>query len=86
MRSSRTLAIRRAYHCRGGQALQLTSDHTLAEELRRSGADPDHLRKFRSVLTRAFGGDCEEVVPDVQQLQLEDGDGSCCAATGSATP
>ncbi|MHB9079159.1 MAG: PP2C family protein-serine/threonine phosphatase [Pirellulaceae bacterium] len=72
----------RAYHCRGGQALQVTLDHTLAEELRRSGADPDHLRKFRSVLTRAFGGDCAEVVPDVHQLQLADGDAILLCSDG----
>jgi PPM family protein phosphatase len=72
----------RAYHCRGGQALQVTIDHTLAEDLRRSGANPDHLTKFRSVLTKAFGGDSTEVVPDVHQLQLHDGDGILLCSDG----
>ncbi|MHB8861991.1 MAG: PP2C family protein-serine/threonine phosphatase [Pirellulaceae bacterium] len=72
----------RAYHCRGGRAHQITLDHTLAEELRRSGAHPEELAKFRSVLTKAFGGDSSEVVPDVHQLHLEDGDAILLCSDG----
>lgn len=72
----------RAYHCRRGEAIQLTSDHTLAEELRRSGADPNYLVKFRSVLTKAFGGDAAPIAPDVLQLALEDGDGLLLCSDG----
>jgi protein phosphatase len=72
----------RAYHFRGGAIEQLTSDHTLAEELRRSGADPQYLSKFRSVLTKAFGGDASAVAPDILQLALEDGDSLLLCSDG----
>lgn len=72
----------RAYLFRSGDIVQLTCDHTLAEELRRSGADPQHLAKFRSVLTKAFGGDAPVVAPDVRQLALEDGDGLLLCSDG----
>ncbi len=72
----------RAYHFHSGTISQLTSDHTLAEELRKSGADPQYLSKFRSVLTKAFGGDASEVAPDVLQLELEDGDALLLCSDG----
>ena len=40
------MSATRAYHCRGGQALQVTIDHTLAEELaplRRQSGPPDEV-------------------------------------------
>ncbi|MCU0958949.1 MAG: protein phosphatase 2C domain-containing protein [Pirellulaceae bacterium] len=72
----------RAYHCHDGRALQITRDHTLAEEMRQSGLPPDQSRKFRSVLTRAFGGEAEEVVPDIYELQLADGDAVLLCSDG----
>jgi protein phosphatase len=72
----------RAYHCRDGQATQITRDHTLAEELRKSGMDFDRAGKFRSVLTKAFGGESEEVVPDVHQLRLKDGEAMLLCSDG----
>jgi PPM family protein phosphatase len=64
----------RAYHCRDGRVSQVTRDHTLAEELRKSGMGNVRADKFHSVLTKAFGGDAEEVVPDIHQLHLQDGE------------
>jgi protein phosphatase len=72
----------RAYLCRDGQAHQITDDHTLAEELLRSGASPDDTSRFRSVLTRAFGGASEEVVPDVHLVQFEKGDAILICSDG----
>ena len=72
----------RAYHGREGKLAQITRDHTLAEELLRSGASPDDVMRFRSVLTRAFGGDGGEVVPDVHQIHLRDGDALLLCSDG----
>jgi serine/threonine protein phosphatase PrpC len=72
----------RAYHGRQGRLEQITRDHTLAEELLRSGASPGDVARFRNVLTRAFGGDGEEVVPDVHQIQLRDGDALLLCSDG----
>jgi PPM family protein phosphatase len=72
----------RAYHCHGGGVAQITRDHTLAEELRKSGMGFNRADKFRSVLTKAFGGESEEVVPDVHQLQLKDGDAVLLCSDG----
>jgi PPM family protein phosphatase len=73
----------RAYHCYDGQAKQITSDHTLAEDLRRSGANPDETQRYRSVLTKAFGGSAgEEVVPDVHEIRLDHGHGVLVCSDG----
>lgn len=64
----------RAYHCHNHQATRITRDHTLAEELRKSGMGGGRANKFHSVLTKAFGGESEKVVPDIHQLQLTAGD------------
>lgn len=73
----------RAYHCHAGGARQITLDHTLAEELRRSGASPDDSDRYRSVLTRAFGGlVSDDVVPDVHEVRLAAGDGILVCSDG----
>jgi len=72
----------RAYHWHAGQLVQITRDHTLAEELRKSGMGFNRADKFRSVLTKAFGGDSPEVVPDVHHLHLEDGDSVLLCSDG----
>lgn len=72
----------RAYHVREGQATQITRDHTLAEEMRPSGLSLEQSRKFRGVLTRAFGGDAEEVLPDIYELRLADGDALLLCSDG----
>ncbi len=75
----------RAYHGHEGRVEQITHDHTLAEELLRSGASPEDVGRFRSVLTRAFGGDGSEVVPDVHRVQLRDGDALLLCSDGLTT-
>lgn len=72
----------RAYHATNGKLRQVTHDHTLAEELLKSGASPDEVARFRNVLTRAFGGDGQEVIPDVHQLRLHDGDALLLCSDG----
>ncbi len=72
----------RAYHGHHGSMKQITHDHTLAEELLRSGALPEDVARFRSVLTRAFGGDGGEVVPDVHEVHLKDGDALLLCSDG----
>lgn len=72
----------RAYHGRPDKFQQVTHDHTLAEELLRSGASPANVAGFHNVLTRAFGGDGEEVIPDVHQIRLTDGDALLLCSDG----
>lgn len=72
----------RAYHCHDGHATQITRDHTLAEELRKSGMGSGRADRFNSVLTKAFGGESEEVVPDIHQLQLRSGEGLLLCTDG----
>jgi len=72
----------RAYHGRVDRFRQITHDHTLAEELLRSGASPANAASFRNVLTRAFGGHGEEVIPDVYQIRLHDGDALLLCSDG----
>ncbi len=72
----------RAYHCQQGRAVQITHDHTLAEDLRRSGMQFGRPDKLRSVLTKAFGGESEEVAPDVHQCRLREGDGVLLCSDG----
>jgi protein phosphatase len=72
----------RAYHGRADRFQQITHDHTLAEELRKSGASPAKVANFQNVLTRAFGAQGEEVIPDVHQIQLQDGDALLLCSDG----
>jgi protein phosphatase len=62
----------RAYLHRGGVLKQLTSDHTVAQELINAGidaADPV-TRSMRHVLTAALGSLGTRIKPEVQRLQL----------------
>ncbi len=66
----------RAYRLRAGTLRQLTDDHTWVREQVSAGllSESQALRHpFRSVVTRALGGD-EEVIVDVQELNVEAGD------------
>ena len=40
------------------------------------------MEQFRNVLTRAFGGAGEEVIPDVHQIRLQDGDALLVCSDG----
>ena len=67
----------RAYLMRGEKLHQLTKDHTLAQALIEAGiAGPDDTatRAMRHVLTAALGTTGEPTDPEVQRLQLTDGD------------
>jgi serine/threonine protein phosphatase PrpC len=66
----------RAYRLRGGQLEQLTEDHTLVNELTKSGQlSPEEAAHHprRNVLTRALGTD-REVEVDVQIIDWQIGD------------
>jgi PPM family protein phosphatase len=67
----------RAYVFRQGRLIQLTHDHTMAQAL----ADRGHITQeevptsgLRHVLTQALGGGKGEAKPEIQRLQLADGD------------
>lgn len=72
----------RAYHGRADKFVQVTHDHTLAEELLQSGASPEDVERFQNVLTRAFGAEGDEVVPDVHQVRMQDGDALLLCSDG----
>jgi PPM family protein phosphatase len=66
----------RAYRLRKGQLVQLTEDHTLVNELTKSGQlSPEEAAHHprRNVLTRALGTD-REVEVDVQIIDWQNGD------------
>lgn len=67
----------RCYHVRGATVTQVTTDHTLAEELLRVGAlSREEARRspFRHVLSRTVGGEPTEIQPEISMLVLEGGD------------
>jgi serine/threonine protein phosphatase PrpC len=64
----------RCYLLRGGVLRQLTSDHTVAGELARTGAiPPEEARhhRFRHVVTNFLGGDQAKAEADVLRVDLE---------------
>lgn len=66
----------RAYLVRGGTLRRLTEDHSLVEEMRRSGkltAEEAANHPQRSIITRALGPD-SSVEVDVREFKLERGD------------
>ncbi len=66
----------RAYLVRGGSLRRLTDDHSLVEEMRRSGrltAEEAANHPQRSIITRALGPD-HTVEVDVREFTLERGD------------
>jgi serine/threonine protein phosphatase PrpC len=67
----------RAYLFRQGELHQLTRDHTMAEDLVRSGrikAEESHRHPQRHVLTNYVGGPYSGVEPEVRTVELEGGD------------
>ena len=67
----------RAYLLRNRELNQITTDHTLAEALLKSGlSDPEDplLYSMRNVLTSALGSMGESIQPQVERLQLNAGD------------
>lgn len=68
----------RCYLLREGRLRQLTTDHTMAEELRRIGCKPGPA--LSHVLTRAIGAN--EQAPDHRRLDLATGDTLLVASNG----
>jgi serine/threonine protein phosphatase PrpC len=67
----------RCYLCRGGMLYRLTRDHTLMEEMVRSGAlaaEEVAQHRLRHVITNAVGGTSPDLKVEVHKLHLEDGD------------
>lgn len=64
----------RAYHFHGGKLQQVTQDHTLAQKMIDAGVPPENVRRFRSLLTNALGGEDPEVQAEVRHADLEAGD------------
>jgi protein phosphatase len=67
----------RCYLCRHGILYRLTRDHTLVEEMVRSGAlkvEDVAEHHWRHVITNAVGGDTASVKVEVHKVRLEGGD------------
>ena len=67
----------RAYHFHGGRLDQVTSDHTLAQDLLKAGRiGPEEVQHHskRHVLTNFVGGPASGVEPEVKTVELGDGD------------
>jgi serine/threonine protein phosphatase PrpC len=64
----------RVYLLRRGELQQLTTDHTLAEDLIRSGAPAATVKRVRNVLTNSLGATEGEVRAELREMSLERGD------------
>ncbi|MFM7842836.1 MAG: PP2C family protein-serine/threonine phosphatase [Planctomycetota bacterium] len=64
----------RVYLVRRGELQQLTTDHTLAEDLIRSGAPAVAVERVRNVLTNSLGGTEGAVRAELREVSLEPGD------------
>jgi protein phosphatase len=63
----------RCYVLRAGQLVQLTRDHTLAQQMRERGGG-DNLSHFDHVLVNAVGGSRERPEVEGQRIRLANGD------------
>lgn len=64
----------RAYWRHHGRLIQITHDHTLAQEMIDHGVPPEDTARFKNVLTHWLGTKPDDTSPDVFQLKLSDGD------------
>jgi PPM family protein phosphatase len=79
----------RAYLIRGGEISQLTTDHTLVEQLVREGRlsrDQAATHPQRSVITRAIGVDREVEVDSLPPLEMQPGDQVLLCSDGLSGP
>lgn len=72
----------RAYHLRDGVIRQLTQDHTLAEEMRRTVGEEHAGNHGHNVLTRCLGGEARVPVDLCGPVELEAGDVIVLASDG----
>ncbi len=75
----------RAYRFRQGALLQLTHDHTVAQELADAGlVEQEQLarHRFRNHLTRLLGDDMEHVTPQIRPFIVEDRDSLLLCSDG----
>jgi protein phosphatase len=75
----------RCYLCRDGQLVQLTRDHTLAEDLNRKelGQAAVKLRgRFSNIITNAIGGRSRGVKAEIHKVAIEAGDVVLLATDG----
>ena len=72
----------RAYLLRGGTAIQVTRDHTVAQELIDHGVPATEVQSFRARLTRCFASDGDDVTADVFHVVLRPDDGLLLCTDG----
>jgi len=75
----------RCYHLRGDELVQLTRDHTVAQDLAEEGVLSEsgaERSRWKNVLSRSLGGGEGGHQPCVQQLQLEQGDALLLCSDG----
>ena len=74
----------RCYLLREGQLTQLTRDHTVAEQLAQSGADPERVQeRFGNVVSNALiAGEESEVTPEARRVDLREGDAVLLCSDG----
>lgn len=66
----------RAYLYHAGRLSQVSTDHTLVNELLKNGSITEadaRLYPNRNIITKALGTD-PEIIPDINEIELEDGD------------
>lgn len=64
----------RAYVHRGDQMVQITRDHTLAQDMIESGIPASNVREFAHLLTRSLGGSPRDVHADLFHVTMLPGD------------
>jgi PPM family protein phosphatase len=79
----------RAYLFRGGELIQITSDHTLVQILVDGGTlSPEAAKrhKNRNIVTNVVGGPREGVHAEIHKLAVEDGDALLLCSDGLTEP
>ncbi len=64
----------RLYLYREGELVQITTDHTVGQALRESGAIPDGPSRFDHILVNVVGGGAKQVKAEAHSLSLAPGD------------
>ncbi|HEY8428197.1 MAG TPA: protein phosphatase 2C domain-containing protein [Sandaracinaceae bacterium] len=72
----------RLYLFRGGELVQITTDHTMGQALRDSGAIPEGPSRFDHILVNVVGGGGGSVKCEAHALSLAPGDGVLLCSDG----